>query len=499
MNRLYDAPIQKLLYFWLIILLLGACTLADKETSPAYATTFEPADCQFSFSGGGDYDCGYLVVPEDRSEPTGRTIRLHVARFHSTGDTPKSDPIIYLQGGPGNPVLQWAEHYHELFRIIQKDRDVIFFDQRGVGYSEPSLDCPEFEEAFPKSFGANVGLEEAFALRLDSLQTCRERLIEEGVNLSAYNSEANAADVHDLMQALGHDQYNLYGVSYGTRLALTVMRDYPQEIRSAVLDSVVPTDVDMFETFTSSAQRSFNVLFERCAADDACNQEYPNLENLFYTLAEQLEQEPMQVGWAGVRYQIGGDELIQVAFAAMYNPTWIERLPREINRVAEGQSGLLLTSGLGNYFSTWTDSLSEGMHFSVWCTEEIPFNSVEDAAELNADVHPAVLQGMKSEDWLINAPACEVWDVVAADAIEDEPVQSEIPTLILAGEYDPVTPPAFGSRVAETLTNSQLIVAKDHSHGVFFSSSCVRQITAQFIDAPEEIADSSCLETTDQD
>ena len=180
-----------------------------------YEPVFTETDCWFDLPG---VVCGYLTVPEDRGDPMGNQVELAVAIIESQSANPLPDPVIYLEGGPGGAALLGIESL--LDHPLLADRDLIMFDQRGTGFSVPSLNCYELEE----DEGENA------------VQACRDRLLDEGVNLDAYNTAATAADVNDLRLALGYEQVNLLGVSYGTKAALTTLRDFPTVIRSVVVD-----------------------------------------------------------------------------------------------------------------------------------------------------------------------------------------------------------------------------------------------------------------------
>jgi pimeloyl-ACP methyl ester carboxylesterase len=432
------------------------------------------------------------MVSEDRMQPDGGMIRLAVAVIPSASDNPKPDPVVFLSGGPGAPAVLAVDHIRGILGPILQERDLVAFDQRGVGFSEPSLDCPEYGEGVLETYGADVSTEEARERMFNAMRACRDRLTGEGVNLSAYTSAASAADVHDLMQALGYDRYNLYGGSYGTRLALTIMRDYPDEVRSAVLDSVQPPQEDIFELRAAGVQRALELVFERCASSEACNESHPNLAEAFFSLVEKLEKEPLPVRAGGATYLVGADEFIELILMGMYETTGISGLPTLIGRVADGQTSWL-TSGVQTVLSM-SQILWEGMHFSVWCAEEVPFNSPEDADEINADLHPAIVQALDADNlpWFVQL--CEMWGAAEANPLEGEPVQVDVPALILTGEFDPVTPHDFASSTAEHLDNAQSFVFPGQTHDVLSSSTCARTIMRQFLDAPEETPDASCLE-----
>ncbi|MCJ7659788.1 MAG: alpha/beta hydrolase, partial [Anaerolineales bacterium] len=220
------------------------------KTQVQYQPIFEGAPCPFEIPAGqveGEtVECGYLVVPENRNDPKTKNIRLSVAIFRHPDGATYDDPIIFLEGGPGASPLEFIRFSFDIIYppLFATGRDIIFFDQRGVGNSEPALDCPEvvaqsLELMDFELDGQNLSKEDIYALNLESMLACGDRINQEA-DLTAYNTVANAADVNDLRLALGYEKVNLWSISYGTRLALGVMRDFPEGVRSAVLDSVYP-------------------------------------------------------------------------------------------------------------------------------------------------------------------------------------------------------------------------------------------------------------------
>jgi pimeloyl-ACP methyl ester carboxylesterase len=178
---------------------------------------FEPASCQFVNAYLYDVECGYLVVLEDRNQPDGPTVRLHVAIFKSTHPDPEPDPVIYLAGGGGVNHLDSCGYYlnHGGYEIL-KTRDYIMYNQRGAHYNQPSLHCPDYNVFLSKLAGQHLNSEEYHAEKLEFLLDCRDDLVARGINLEMYNSAVNAADLNDLRLVLVYDQVNLYGTSYGT-------------------------------------------------------------------------------------------------------------------------------------------------------------------------------------------------------------------------------------------------------------------------------------------
>jgi len=421
-------------------------------------------------------------------------IELHFAIIHSRDPDKLPDPVVALQGGPGGLSLDAMDYWLYILGRTLVNRDVIVFDQRGVGYSQPSLNCPELEEPYYDHFANDLSSVEQDEVFNQALKTCHDRLVQEGVNLSAYNSAASAADVDDLRRALGYSEWNLYGSSYGTRLALTVMRDFPQGVRSVILDSVYPPQEDLFSSIAVNMQRALNLLFERCAADPECSQSYPNLEQIFYEVVNQVDTHPVTLGVYRPsdleKYDvlINGDRLIRSVYDLLYWPDDIADLPKVIYETAEGDWETFSRKiRFGQFLH---DDLSEGYYYSVECVEEAPFGSPEDVSDANAAVKPRLSEAMNNTAYY---QACAAWDAAPAAAIENQAVVSDIPTLILSGEHDPITPPSWGFSAAEHLSQAQYLVFPGSAHGVLGSSGCTFRVLEAFLSAPEEPIDASCV------
>jgi pimeloyl-ACP methyl ester carboxylesterase len=258
-----------------------------------YQPVFELALCAFPVPSGYSPECGYLIVPENRARAGSPFIRLHVAIFRSRSGNPVTDPVIHLAGGPGSSSLAVAGYMlGSGVDAVLEQRDFILFDQRGTGYSQPRLDCPERETLTSLLLARGLSAAENGPAIMDAFRRCHDRLVGQGIDLSAYHSAASAADLNDLRLTLGYEKLNLYAVSYGTRLALTLMRDYPDAVRSAVLDSAYPLQVNLYTALAPNAERAFQVFFERCAADPTCSISYPDLRTVFYQLVDELNASP---------------------------------------------------------------------------------------------------------------------------------------------------------------------------------------------------------------
>ncbi len=482
--------------------------LASAQTTP----TFEPADCAIILKPAIDnpvltslvpadanIDCGYIVVPEEHAKDNGKTIKLAVAVLRATDadgkrlneTIKKGDPLIMLQGGPGGSTI---DTYGIAMRNskLRRHRDIVLFDQRGTGKSLPGLFCPEIYQLSIET--AEVQLDyDAGMNRYDAaVATCRERMIKEGINLNAFDSLENAADVDAVRAALGYDRINLYGVSYGTLLALHVMRNFPAIVRSAVIDSVVPTQNNFVIEATRSENRALTELFNACAADTACNRDYPNLEKTFYDLVERLDKTPARVTVADpntgrtYRIPVDGETLQAFVFQSLYPSGLIPLLPRMIYETYDGRTGTL--GNVAGLF-LFTKSIANGMYYSVLCAEDSDYDPKLAAwPELRPQIAKNAVKDAESQKRI-----CAAFNVEQLPAAVDDPVVSDIPTLVLNGRFDPITPPANGAQAAETLANSYSFVFPNTGHGAYQAVECATNIADAFIDSPTVKPDDSCI------
>ncbi len=279
-----------------------------------------------------------------------------------------------------------AANYNSLF-FDHFDHNLIMFDQRGTGYSTPSLDCPELIALQEESA---VGTQQTYD---QAAQTCYNRLVSSGLDLNGFNSLQNAADVADIIHALGYKQMTLYGVSYGTRLALTVMRLYPSVVHAVVLDSVYPPNFNRTQ-LPSDAQRVFTVLFQGCAKDPNCNAKYPNLQNVFYNLVAQLNAHPISFSTVDAttdqQYTISsfaGDDLVSWLFSSLYGTSLIPALPQTIYQV-NSKDYTQLSEIYGEV--GFDDTFSDGLFYSTECSEDWPFLTQQDITNSEQNVAPQI-------------------------------------------------------------------------------------------------------------
>jgi pimeloyl-ACP methyl ester carboxylesterase len=449
-----------------------------------YQPLFETGPCRFPVPTGTSPECGDLIVPENRSRLDTAWIRLHVAIFRNRRGQAVADPVVHLAGGPGSSSLEVASYmFNQGLEAVLDQRDLILFDQRGTGYSRPRLDCPERTAVTAQLLEQGLIAPGTDLLILDAFRRCRERLAEQGIDLSAYHSAASAADLNDLRIVLGYEALNLYAVSYGTRLALTMMRDQPQAVRSAVLDSTYPLEVNLYTALSPNAERAFNVFFARCAADPACQASYPDLGNFFYQLVDQLNASPISLtlytGGAARTVRLDGNLLIDVLFVGLYNPSVTASMPQMIYDISRGEYGIL-RNRLSLYFDA---SGALGMQMSVQCAEEIPLDPPEDAYRAAEGLRPQIASFYPASVQPLFA-ACQVWTGRDPDPREGQAVTSTLPALILAGDHDPITPPAWGQQTHQNLPRSYFREFPGHGHWVTRSSRCAFSMALAFWQDP---------------
>ncbi len=475
--------------------------LSSSSNQPGKPTSaFQSAACPFSLGSGivegKDVRCGYVTVPENRQHANGANVRLAVAVFKSPTAQNDSLPVIRLEGGPGGPSLDDWAHYIDQSNLTSFvfNHDLIMFDQRGTGYSTPSLKCPELMQLEYNTLDIHLSASASEREELQALTTCHNRLLQAGVDLNAFNSLEDAADVHDVITALGYKQANLYGVSYGTRLALTTIRLFPSVIHSVVLDSVYPPQRNRTD-MPAAAQRAFNTLFQGCATDDFCNSRYPHLDQVFYQLVTNLNATPIHFqtidATTNKSYKVvmAGDDFVFLLFSALYVTPFISSLPDMIYQVrAHNYTILSRLFGIVEFDPTFSD----GMFYSDECSEDWAFvnqNAINTALQgITAQIQPAFKNFLQQED-----DSCKLWHVQPAPAIQKQAVVSSIPTLVLSDQYDPITPPANGSLAAQTLKNSYYFIFPGLGHGAEYSSSCSDQIISQFDDNPTQKPSSDCI------
>jgi pimeloyl-ACP methyl ester carboxylesterase len=458
-------------------------------TTAAPVPEFQESACQPVASVPERVTCGFLDVPERHENPTGRRIRMAVAIVEPAQPDPAASPLVFLAGGPGYGSISATEIFLEK---PPAPRTMVLIDYRGVGRSEPSLACHEFDEFetrrdIPADDPAVVERDEA------ALLACRERLVQEGVDLAAYNYTEIAADLAELRVALGYAEWDLFGLSNGGRVALEVARRHPKGVRALILDAASPPQENLPGLLWPHGQRAFEALFDGCAADPACHQAFPNLRESFERLSVEWRESPPTVS---VPKPDGS--VVPVTFTdalglnllrnAMYDTDLIPVLPFYIDELANGREyetvAQLVVAPTGP-----STGFSLGMFLSVNCQEEVAF--LPDGYFREQAAQYPHLAAVITTNRIVEE--CAIWDVGQADQIIDQPVQSDIPALLLVGQYDPVHPRSSAEAIASGLPNSTVVEIPGLGHGTVGVHPCPTSLLAAFVADPAAPVDVACV------
>lgn len=449
-----------------------------------YTPTFaEAKKSLFKIKKDQKYTFGYLEVPENRSNPQSNTIRLPVYIFKCRKETAKKDPIIYTVGGPGYTTMTSAP-YMGYYQYLD-DRDFILFEQRGTYYAQPHLDCPEWANAIYQS---NLpGFDEVLtdSLLAKAAADCRNRLVEKGIDLNGYHTREIAADIEDLRIALGIEQYNLLTISYSTKIAQVLMRDYPKGIRSVVMDSPLPLEVNYDEESVENLLAAIDQVLSDCELEPNCSAAYPNIKTRFFNYLQEKTVNPLEVAVENPNtgsvetFRLNGADLISVFTAASTGE--VPLIPREIEKLLKNDLGTV-KERLISLFEGPGYGSGMGMRLSVWCAEEYPFNTQEKIRE-ETNRYPQT-EGLSPA--VFDSSICSIWSVVPQPQTENQAVESDIPVLLISGEYDNETPPKWAAAMRKNLKNSYHLIFKGwkHTPTTNWGNPCGMQVANAFFNNP---------------
>jgi pimeloyl-ACP methyl ester carboxylesterase len=486
-----------------LLLVLGSAATWSQTAPPAPAVGTGQGDdawqvpCPFDSSKAFlPVTCGRLQVPESPGNP-GRVVEIAFMRVTAPRSIDQHGPIVFLNGGPGDNSLYYAEQLvtHAHVRDVVVDRDWIFFDQRGTGRSTPSLYCPPEAEW------------------LQQVKTCRDRLIAQGIDLSQYNSARIASDMEALRGALGLRQWNLWGISYGARLAVVSARSYPGSVRSIILDAAgVPEGQERVDD-ARGTEVALNKIFSKCAVDAACASAYPQLRSRFIAALDRLRQQPLTAGdrtyddvalvgfirnWLYPRGYSTFEQRIQSLLVFMDaaargdGPVMVATRQRMRDEEFGPRPAETPVPDYGRY--------SIGQNLSVYCHEKEPFESVEEyqRAAASSVILRALLQGFDDPS------ACSLWPAGMAEAAARTGVYDG-PQLVFTGELDASSSGPAGYQIAMLNANARHVVFRNGMHGQFPTElptaedtdyrMCALRLARAFVADPQGRLDTGCADT----
>lgn len=427
--------------------------------------------------------CATLEVPENPARPDGATLGLRVAVIPAVNRRSKAPPLFVLAGGPGQAATDLYVGTASAFARINRNQDIVLVDQRGTGGSAP-LFC-----AYPEDWDGG-GTDELPGLRAAT----RSCLARHGDRVRFYTTSIAVLDLDRVRRALGYEHIDLYASSYGTRVAQHYMRRHPEATHAVVLDGVVVPEDVIGPQAPADGERALELIVGGCAATPACAAAFPALSTELKTLRRRFgpERQPLTIADPGSGLPLEilfGRRVLNAALRLLsYSGGGASLVPVLLHEAAGGDlaplaaQSVMLTRQVGN-------SLAVGMQNTVICSEDVPSFAVSEAERRALT---ATYQGTDQLDAL--GQICQEWPRGPVDADLHRPLRSAIPTLLLSGEVDPVTPPGDAERAARGLLHHRLLVLAGEGHGQL-ATGCVPQLIARFLaDADAEHLDTHCLE-----
>lgn len=450
--------------------------------------------CTFRPPRGDRIECYELVVPENREQPQGREVHLKVdvLKAKRAIDT---DPVIYLSGGPGDaPLVASTAGADPLAEgdwwndssTIRRKRDVIILSQRGAGGSTPNLDCFEPRTSEPARAKRRAVTEPE---ERDILLRCRAEFDKRKIDLAMYTTPALADDVADLVKAMKLRRVNLYGISYGTRWALETVRRHHEVIRSVILDGVYPPEVNGEQNEPEIVRTAFEQLYADCASDKICRERNPDLGNVLRAVVTDANRNALSItldlGDGAQTIKLGSAKLMLVLMHMMREgeaalvPETVSaiargdyRLVKQFAEMLEDDEGALLEQNAQQF---------GGLFNTIECRET--WAGVDQAARDRA-IEAGSIYSLSAQTSRLPA-YCPVWRVPSAPASERQAVESDIPTLLLSGGFDWLTPPSWGREAARHLSLARHVVFRSQGHGVTALDTCAARLRDEFVEAPD--------------
>ena len=455
-----------------VIAVLAVASCAPKTPAEPLSLGWHAHDCGPLYIGlQQKVECGTMVVEETRGAKNGKTVELPVVIVRSSDPNKKPDPVIMLHGGPGGGIVDGVPFRLRRPGGFTEDRDWIFFDQRGTGKSNPSFDCGDA----PLS-DAGVTSDEGVKI----LSDCMAGWQAKGYDLTQYNSATIAKDIRDLRTALGIKTYNLFGGSYGTRVAMAVMQHDPADLRAVVLSSTWPPEANATAPLPGYVSREVRQVLGYCAKDATCAAKYPDLEKRFDARMTEWLKAPVTKD--GKTYT--AEEMAAFLLDEIYSDRGARSLPMTIDTVMKGDYSHL------DEFKKTQAGYTEGQFFTTLCNEEFPFEDVNAVKDDPADPIATAV----AHDTRRFFAVCKAFNPGTPDPVENQPLTSDIPTLMLSADIDAGCPAELSDEAVKKLSHGKSFFFPNRMHTIQ-GSDCSKKMIAQFLDTADPNVDASCIKT----
>jgi len=418
-----------------------------------------------------DVRCGRYEVYEDRKAKTGRKIALKIVVLPALNGKPAPDPVFYFTGGPGGSSSETIARAGKAYlESLRQTRDLVFVDQRGTGGSNP-LPCNLYPDK------NDMAAYFSDVVSIDRMRSCRAEL-EKVADLRLYSTPIAMDDLDEVRSALGYDQINLYGGSYGSTAALTYLRQYAQHVRTVTIAGVAPPDAKLPLPVLKGVPQSIEKVFAECSSDEKCSASFPNLKRDLDDILASLDKAPVKFQTANpftkqpAQITMSRAVFLEMLRTLLYQPATSVWVPLLLHLSAQGDFSLFASVSFQS-FRAIEDVIARGMHFSVVCSEHIPFVSDADLSREKA--------GSFYGDGRVQAyrQICQFWPRSDVSADYATPVKSDKPVLLISGDADPVAPPSLAAEAAKYLPNSRHVVIPHTGH--YFAFPCVDKLIAEFV------------------
>lgn len=447
----------------------------------------EMTDCRINAGPGSPgikARCGTLARPLDPTDPTATTIELSVAVVPALSLEPEPDPLVLIAGGPGQASISFYAAWAGAFERVRRDRDILLIDQRGTGEST-AMTCDVDDEIIDGQYSTEQ--------TLAATRECLEALPHDP---RFFTTSIAVTDLEALRAALGYPQLNLYGISYGTRVAQHFTRRFPASTRTVILDGVVPPQTALGPEIATESQLAVERVFERCVNDPDCSERFPTIYQDFIDVQQQLQASPVTIDLPNPvtgrleEVGLGNDELGVAIRLLLYNHRSIALLPLLIHEAANSNYGPLAAQFQMTAVAL-SDSLSIGMHNAIMCTEDMPFvdnDKVDHDAIASSYLGPLQLEALQA--------ICSIWPAGILDDEFKTPLATDIPFLLLSGDADPITPPRYARMAAVDLRKAWLLTGKDQGHGQA-PVGCMPRLISDFVATRTlDEVDTSCIDNS---
>jgi pimeloyl-ACP methyl ester carboxylesterase len=445
-------------------ILISQISFSQKRAS------IKPCDCKFKADSSLTTKCGYLIVPENRTNKQSKLIKLPYIYVQNKNPNKKKDPVLFTTGGPGGSSLNSVESIH-YFEFI-KDRDFIAFEQRGTKYALPCLECEEVYTAIKAAYTNNLSKDSLVNI---AVTKCRQRLLANGIDITGYNTTESTEDIEDLRKLLNIDSLNLIGMSYSGGLMLNVLRKYPAHIRALVLDSPLPLTINIDEDELANFNEALHLVFyelNNLLLEEKLKRYLLSIEKKKLTTeyADTLTKKIYKINY-------GRKEILDIIGSKIGNEDDRNTFPGFIKDLVEGKHKIFINEYFANILND--NSNYSGMRLSVYCSDKMAYADRDIAAQ-QSDIYPFTKNYNPND---VSFSMCKCWQVPAINADNKKAFYSSIPILLGAGNFDAACRPVYNDILHHYFPKSQRLLFYKKGHVPLISLEG-NQIIADFLNNP---------------